>query len=124
MNTTKSDKHSAPYMTKIEGCPDRSSVRAGMAHYCNSGPPGATCGSCQHIDRVIRKGASKARCVMFERLTGRKGELIDPKYPSCKYFELRPRKLPTARHNQSASISAAEAELLRTLHTRAPPSVK
>ena len=126
MNTTKGDRHSAPYLTKIEGCPDRSALRAGMAHFCNSGPPGQTCGDCQHFAGAIKNGQSKSRCVMFQKLTGRKGEIIDPKYPCCKYFEAKPKKPSIVRpaRNQGAGISAGEAELLRNLHNRQPPRVK
>jgi hypothetical protein len=117
MNTTKSDRYSAPYLTKIPGCPDRSALKAGMAHFAGSGPPGTTCGDCLHIEGTIKNGESKARCAMFRKLTGRKGEIIDPKYPACKYFEAKPKKPSIVRpaRNQGAGISAGEAELLRTL---------
>jgi hypothetical protein len=125
MNTTKSDRHSAPYLTKIEGCPDRGALKGGMAHFAGSGPPGQTCGDCQHLDRAIRKGISKARCVMFQKLMGgRKGEFIDPKFASCKYFMAKPRKPSVIPRSQGAGISAAEAELLRKLNNRPPPHLK
>jgi hypothetical protein len=124
MNTTKSDRCSAPYLTKIDGCPDRSALQAGMAHFANSGPPGQTCGDCQHFAGAIKNGQSKSRCVMFQKLTGRKGEIIDPNYPSCKYFEAKPKKPPIVPRSQGAGISAGEAELLRTLRNRQPPRVK
>jgi hypothetical protein len=126
MNTTKSDRYSAPYLTEIDGYPDRSVLKAGMAHFAGSGPPGQTCGSCQYIDGAIKNGESKARCAMFKKLTGRKGEIISPKYPSCKYFEAKPKKPSIVRpaRNQGAGISTGEAELLRALRNSAPRRVK
>jgi hypothetical protein len=101
MRSTKSDSYSAPHLTKIEGCPDRAThLRAGMAHFSGSGPPGQTCGDCTHLDRVIRKGESKARCGMFQKLTGRKGEIINPKFAACRYFEARPKPPPLVPRNK------------------------
>ena len=122
MNTTKSDRHSAPYLTHIEGCPDRSALKAGMAFFAGSGPAGETCGSCRHLDRKTRYGISKARCVMFQKLAGRKGETIDPKYLACKYFEARPKPPPIVPRNHG--ISTSEAELLRNLRNKQPPRGK
>jgi hypothetical protein len=126
MNTTKSDKYSAPYLTKIEGCPDRSALKAGMAHFAGSGPPGQTCGSCLHFEGAIKHGISKSRCSKFQKLTGRKGEVIDPRYACCRYFEPAPKKPSIVRpaRNQGAGVSAAEAELLRAIRNKQPPRAK
>jgi hypothetical protein len=65
-------------LTESEGAPDRNAVKAGMAHFANSGPFGETCGNCRHL--------SAGRCAMFKKLTGRRGETISKKYAACKYF--------------------------------------
>jgi hypothetical protein len=76
------------FMTRIEGVPDRSAVKAGMAHFANSGPPGKTCGSCKHcIDASSGGQKGATRCAMFRKLTGRRGETISKKYAACRYFE-------------------------------------
>jgi hypothetical protein len=61
---------------------------------------------------------------MFQKLTGRKGEIIDPKYPCCKYFVPKPKKPSIVPRHQGVGISAGEAELLRNLHNKQPPRVK
>jgi hypothetical protein len=77
-------------LTKIEGCPDRASLKAGMAFFANTGPAGTTCGSCSHLGET---GAKKGnpRCAKFRELAGRRGEVINKNNPSCKYFEARRR---------------------------------
>ena len=118
MNTTKSDRYSAPYLTKIDGYPDRSALKAGMAHFANTGPFGETCGTCSHLDRTDRKTGA-VRCAMFRRLTGRRGETIE-NYPACKYFEARPKPPPIVPKDKP-KLTTAEADYLRTLNIRAKP---
>jgi hypothetical protein len=80
------------YMTKIEGEWDRDSIRPGMAYFAGSGPFGETCGNCSHL------GTSKARCEMFKRLTGRRGQEVDRHNAACKYFVARPMPPPIVPH--------------------------
>jgi hypothetical protein len=77
---------STPQLTTIEGVPDRSSLKAGMAHFANTGPFGETCGNCTHLG-TGKQGL--ARCMMFRKLTGRLGEYINKNYRACKYFKTR-----------------------------------
>jgi hypothetical protein len=77
---------STSILTQIEGVPDRSSVKRGMAFYAGTGPLGMTCGDCDHLDRADRK---KARCAMVKKLTGRRGEVVTPQNLACKYFVKR-----------------------------------
>lgn len=75
-------------MTKIEGCPDRDSVKPGMAHFQATGPAGTRCGECRHLQRQATK-SELFRCSMFQRLTGKIGNCIKREFLSCKYFEPR-----------------------------------
>jgi hypothetical protein len=76
-------------LTQIEGAPDRRSVRPGMAFYSGSGPRGTICGGCSHLGET--GGKSKPRCAKFRELAGRRGEVVNPRNPSCKYFAAKGR---------------------------------
>jgi hypothetical protein len=68
-------------MTRIDGVPDNSSRKAGMAHFAGTGPAGKTCGDCGHMDGRY--------CAMYQKLTNKAGNTIRKIYPSCKYFEAK-----------------------------------
>lgn len=93
------------HMTKIEGAPDRDEIRDGMAFYPNTGPFATTCGDCTHRGyyRSSEKYNEKtgewythrrkvSGCAMFQKMSGRHGGVVDPLWPSCKYFERPPEK--------------------------------
>jgi hypothetical protein len=118
------------FMTKTEGEFDRDSVRPGMAFFAGSGPFGETCGNCKHLDgasNTRKKG--NARCAMFKKLAGRTGEVVDPRYSACKYFEARPKPKPiVAKQKRSTPIARTVAESnadnLRALNNMLPLHLK
>jgi hypothetical protein len=71
-------------LTEIEGVPSRRSVKPGMAFYSGPGPLGTTCGSCRNL--------CDKRCAKFRELACRRGEVVNPRNPSCKYFETKGRR--------------------------------
>jgi hypothetical protein len=75
-------------LTKIEGVPDRSDAKAGMAYFANTGPFGTTCGDCRHRGYAKGKGRTNA-CAMYWKLTVQHGGQVDKYWASCKYFEPR-----------------------------------
>jgi hypothetical protein len=85
------------YMTKAKGEWDRDSVRPGMAFFSGSGPFGETCGNCEHLG-TTSKDRKKARCAMYKKLTGRRGEEVDRRNAACKYFEGKPKPPPIMPH--------------------------
>ena len=58
----------------------------GMAHWAMSGPLGAKCMDCRHLD--LKKGSrlEAAQCLEYTRLTRRKGKKVPKWAPACKYF--------------------------------------
>jgi len=78
-------------LTKIDGAPDRSDVRPGMAYFVGTGPPGKTCGSCKHRGYYIRIAGYdpywSPGCAMFHQLSGQHGPKIKPDWDACKYYE-------------------------------------
>src|SRR5882724_3202992 len=89
--TRRSDAMRVP-MTKIDGCPDRATAIAGMAHYAGSGPPGTTCSTCAHrgYSRETKNGKWRktTACRVYKSLTGRHGAVVAKENASCKYFEV------------------------------------
>jgi len=92
------------FMTRIPNYPDRNDVRAGMASFEGTGPPGKICESCAH--RGYYRTSSKPKfntktemleetkyrskgCEIFLKLSHRHGPPIDKKWCACKYFEAR-----------------------------------
>lgn len=72
-------------MKPVEGVPDRSSVKPGMAFFAATGPAGMTCGKCVH------RGPT-GRCAMYRKLmSGKHGPPVEPDWRACKYFEYRNR---------------------------------
>jgi hypothetical protein len=82
---------------RIEGVPDRDSIRPGMAFYAGTGPLGKTFGSCEHLDCM---GGKKPRCAMFRKLAGRRGETVDKRNAACKYFKATPKPPPIVPRNK------------------------
>jgi hypothetical protein len=74
-------------MTKIDGVPDRDSVKPGMAYFAGTGPFGETCGTCLHRGCIGAKGRRVNGCAVFKSLTGRHGCVVNQYNHSCKYFE-------------------------------------
>ena len=72
-------------MTKIRGVPDRANLKPGMAHYDGSGPPGKTCGDCQHRGYMTEAGR-RYGCAVFYKLTGKSGPAVGRYWRACKYF--------------------------------------
>lgn len=92
-------------LTKIEGCPDNSQIRPGMAAFYGTGPFGKTCGDCSHrgysrpgrserwdekLEAFIRKARRHLGCEKFFRMTGKHGPVVEPEWSACKYFEPAP----------------------------------
>jgi hypothetical protein len=75
-----------PIMTRIAGVPDKSEIRAGMAHWEGSGPAGATCGQCTHFEKFKIRPRAAFRCRQFRKLTGRNGPEIFAHYRACRHF--------------------------------------
>jgi hypothetical protein len=117
--------YSTPNLTKIEGVPDRSAVRAGMAFFSGSGPAGKTCGDCKHLDGTGRKKRA-GRCLMFKKLAGRRGEEIDLRYSACKYFEAKPKPAPRVKRPAGIARTVAEsdADHLRAINELLPPHLR
>lgn len=93
-------------MTVIEGVPDSTSARPGMAFFCGTGPAGKTCGDCIHrgYKREGRKGTwseklqqevyrnyQVQKCAVFKKMAGKHGQDVDADNPSCKYFQQKPK---------------------------------
>jgi hypothetical protein len=57
---------------------------AGQAHFAGTGPRARSCGACALWDGLPT--AKKARCRMFEKLTGREGPKVPRHAASCRYF--------------------------------------
>jgi len=89
-------------MTKIEGVPDSSEAKPGMAFYAGSGPQGKTCDDCIHrgyrresqrghwsqaAGREVFKTYRVRSCAQFKKLTGMHGMPVEDDYAACKYFE-------------------------------------
>ena len=74
-------------MTKIAGVPDRGDVRPGMGHYAGSGPPGKTCGTCQHRGYYDEDYDKRYGCAMFRKFTSRHGPAVNAGWSSCKYYQ-------------------------------------
>jgi hypothetical protein len=87
-------------MTQIDGVPDRSLVKPGMAHFAGTGPIGKTCGDCA-FRGYYREGKFKfdktsgqlesdpkkfGGCREYLRLAGSHGSPIKIEYAACKYF--------------------------------------
>lgn len=94
-------------MTKIEGVPDSSDVKPGMAFFAKTGPAGTTCGDCKFrgYTRESSKGHwSEAaqdtvyrtyrvqKCLMVKKMTGHHGADVDADNHSCKFFEPKPKQ--------------------------------
>jgi hypothetical protein len=72
-------------------------TKPGQAHWANSGPPGETCGRCDHLGfwQPVRNGAGDSVggrhragcCGKFFQLTGRHGAVIPPGTGACRHFE-------------------------------------
>jgi hypothetical protein len=90
------------FLTRIEGVPDRDSAKAGMAFFSGSGPPGETCGACEHCGPTsdTDRKTGKVRCATFRKLAGRRGEAVDKRNAACKYFEAKPKPPPIVPRNK------------------------
>lgn len=106
--------------TQIEGVPDSSQAKAGMAFFEGTGPFGKTCGTCkfrgytrqssrsvwneekqQEVFRFYRVSS----CAKYKSMTGHHGTPVDKDYGACKYYEAKDKKksvAPNARHGSDA----------------------
>jgi hypothetical protein len=93
---------STSVLTQIEGVPDRDSVKPGMAFFTGTGPPGETCGVCEHCGPTsdTDRKTGKVRCAVFLKLASRRGETISKQYAACKYFSARPKPPPIVPSNK------------------------
>ncbi len=58
-----------------------------MAYFADSGPVGAMCESCSHIDPRDETGRRwKGHCKKYTKMTGRCGPNFPRRTPACKYF--------------------------------------
>jgi hypothetical protein len=73
-------------------------THAGMAHFANTGPLGATCGECvfrgyhnqiRNNAGRLRQGVHRRGCEKFYQLTGKHGDIVPASAAACKYFERR-----------------------------------
>jgi hypothetical protein len=62
---------------------------AGMAHWAASGPVGATCMDCQHLDLAKDSKTEKAQCRKYAELMRRPGKKFSKRFAACKYFDAR-----------------------------------
>jgi hypothetical protein len=77
-----------------------------MAFFAGTGPEGKTCGDCKlrgYYRQSLRTSYNKKtgkpehksyrvqKCAAFKLMTGRHGATVKAEYPSCKYFEPRPK---------------------------------
>lgn len=70
-------------MKPIDGVPDRSNAKPGMAYFADTGPFGRTCGQCGHRGR-------SGRCALFRQMMrGKRGPPVEPQWKACKYFEIK-----------------------------------
>ena len=76
-------------------------THAGMAHFANTGPFGATCGNCamlgyhrQHrnANGDLIKTTFTHGCAKFYALTGTHGPHVPANAAACRHFELRPER--------------------------------
>ena len=89
-------------LTHISGVPDKNKVLPGMAFFPDTGPFGKTCGDCKfrgywrqsakeivdpRTGEVITRTYRSYGCEMFKKLSGNHGPVVQPEWPSCKYFE-------------------------------------
>ena len=58
----------------------------GMAHWAASGPVGAKCMECQHLDLAKDSKIEKARCVKYAMLMRQPGKKFSKRAAACKYF--------------------------------------
>lgn len=93
-------------LTQIEGVPDSQAMKDGMAYFPDTGPLGTKCGECVHrgyyrplpdrFNQSTGQWETRQRrvqaCEMFKKLSGKHGPPVEPDWPSCKYFEERPKK--------------------------------
>jgi hypothetical protein len=72
--------------------PTGSKVIPGQAHFCRTGPSGATCRQCLHWAHnpynydgggYIRP----ARCRKFSDLTNKRGDTVSPDAAACRHYE-------------------------------------
>lgn len=87
--------------TSIEGVPDSSSVRPGMASYLGTGPLGSTCGTCKWMgyfkpgkdkmnkrtNQFVSTRVKTLGCKQFLILTHRHGPAVKAEWAACKYWE-------------------------------------
>ena len=78
----------------------------GMASWGGAGPPGTTCRLCKHWNQTgswrkanfATQGAPlPARCLLYERLMYRRGNVVPHDAESCKYYEASPHPQPLRR---------------------------
>lgn len=91
------------YMTEIEGVPNKTDIREGMAYFSNTGPFGTFCGGCAHRGYYKKqerfnkttgewetKNTRTSGCALFHKMAGKHGPAVNEKWCSCKYFEPKP----------------------------------
>ena len=61
----------------------------GMAHWAGSGPVGAKCTDCRHLDLAKDSKIEKARCLKYALLMRRLGKKFSKRTAACKYFDAR-----------------------------------
>jgi hypothetical protein len=65
---------------------------AGMAFFSGTGPAGAHCCDCLHVDGKSRRGGT-GRCLKHRAMMrGKAGPAFELDTRACKYFEAAPRK--------------------------------
>lgn len=89
-------------LTRLPGVPDSDDdVRPGMAFYLNTGPCGATCGTCRHRGywrptrdkfnprtNIIEERQFKTMaCRKYFELSMRHGPPVKADWAACKYWE-------------------------------------
>ena len=91
-------------MVHIDGVPDRSDLKPGMAFFAGTGPEKTTCGGCkhrgyyrqsqnarwsEHLQRDVHTQYRVQKCGMVKKMTGHHGQDVAASNPSCKYFEAK-----------------------------------
>jgi hypothetical protein len=92
-------------MVEIPGVPTNDQVKPGMAFFAGTGPWDKRCGDCAlrgyhypgperwsaEQNTFVSRTYKSQGCAMFKKMTGNRGPAVDEMWPSCKYFEQKPK---------------------------------
>lgn len=70
-------------LTRIDGVPDGTQVKPGMAYFADTGPGGMTCGSCLH------RNPMHGGCAIYQKQTGQLGPRVALRWKACKFYKAK-----------------------------------